>query len=167
MSGLKQCEYALWIWIYLWLFLAPYVAVLESKAPRSYALHLGSGTINHAVTVMHQTLRKWLTDLHTLFSPSLSWLLGASQIPLSPSKVIAIRCPVITQIYSICKLRFCSASALLQREYHSSTQLLAGSAAFFSDEVTPYSSELVTLVYRLWSSQMLVWNAAPLRLVMA
>lgn len=111
MCELKQGECLLSIWIYLWLSLAPHVAVLESKALRSYTLHLDLGTINHAVMVMHQTLRQGLTDLPTLFSPSLSRLLGASQIPLGPSKVIAIRCPVVTWKSCICRLCFCSASA--------------------------------------------------------
>lgn len=135
-----QCP--LWIWIYLWLFLAPCVAVLESKAQILYPpLRLRH---NKSRTVVHQTLRKWLTDLHTLFSPPLSWLLGAPQIPLSPSKVSAVRC-----LSSHKNTAFaCSASAaLLHRlaegvpQQHTVTRRLCSIFQWWSDPLLTRTSD--------------------------
>lgn len=138
---LKQCERPLWIWVYTRLFPAPYVAVLESKAQVLHPplRHRSNKSCSHSLAPNTEEMVNRSPHPFLSISFLTAWSLPN---PSVPPIVIATRPRVITQKYCTCTGGCCADWS----EHHSSAEFLAGSAAFFGDEVTPYSSELVTLL---------------------
>ena len=153
-----QCKHPLWIWICLWLFLAPYIAVLESKAhilyPTRRFRHNKSHSHGHAPNTEEMVNRSQLPILSASF-------LTAWSLP-NPSQSLKNNCNKMSCHHIEVLHLHVTLLHWLPKGVHGSAQLLTGSAAFFGDEVTSYSSDLVTLLCRFWRLLMLVWIYSPL-----